>query len=174
MTSYSISNIVLKQDIIFMTTDLHPENHLHDMEPRWFAISTRFKREKVVVKALTKQGIHAYLPLQKLLRQYGRKKRWVELPLFTSYVFVKIVKKEYVPVLATLNVVQFIRFAGNLISIPEKEIQMVQRIVGEGIPLEVEQGHFVEGDTVEISTGNLAGLRGTLIQESNKGNSTLR
>ena len=138
------------------------ENHLHPTEARWFAIYTRFKREKTVLRELTQRGIEAYLPLQKFLRQYGRKKKWVELPLFSCYVFVKITKEEYVPVLSTEGVVRFISFSQNIISIPESEIQTIKRIVQTDIPIEIQQRNFEHGDVVEIISGSLTGMRGIL------------
>ena len=145
-----------------LDTTSKTENHLHSTDARWFAIYTRFKREKTVLRELTQNGIDAYLPLQKVLRQYGRKKKWVELPLFSCYVFVKITKAEYVPVLSTEGVVRFISFSQNLISIPESEILTIQRIVETEIPLTVQPREFEHGDVVEIISGNLTGMRGIL------------
>lgn len=144
------------------------ENHLHPLEDRWFAIYTRFKREKVVFKELISKGIEAYLPLQKIMRQYGRKKRWVELPLFNSYVFVKIKKENYVSVLSTEGVVRFVKFSQNLIAIPEKEIDIIRKIVDANLSIEVEQRRFIEGDLVEVTRGNLIGMQGTLLKLQRK------
>ena len=151
-----------------MNTTSNPENHLHQSEARWFAVYTRYKREKVVYDELTRKGIEVFLPLQKILRQYGRKKRWVELPLFNCYVFVKITKANYVPVLSTEGVTKFIQFSQNLISIPQEEIQMIKRIIGSELLFEVEEGLFQSGDEVEIIAGNLAGMKGELIEVQGK------
>ena len=103
-------------------------NHLHETEPKWFAVHTRSKSEKFVQRQLTKKGIHAYVPLQRLMRRYTRSTRIVEKPLINCYVFVQIVKREYVPVLETENVSGFIRFNKELIAIPEAEINVLRRI----------------------------------------------
>ena len=87
------------------------ENHLHETEPRWFAVYTRYKREKLVAQQLRDKGIEVYLPLQHFTRRYTRKIKKVEMPLISCYVFARITKKEYVPVLETPDVVQFVRFA---------------------------------------------------------------
>lgn len=140
------------------------ENHLHSTEPRWFVIYTRFKREKVVFKELLLKGIEAYLPIEKTLKQYGRKKKWVELPLFSCYVFVKITKAEYVSVLSTEGVVRFIQFSKNLISIPENEIRTIKRIINSDFPVEMEQRLFQIGDNIEIMRGYLEGMKGSLLE----------
>lgn len=151
-----------------MNTTSNPENHLHQTEARWFAIYTRYKREKVVYDELTQKGIDVFLPLQKILRKYGRKKRWVELPLFNCYVFVKITKANYVPVLSVEGVTKFIRFSQNLISIPQEEIQMIKRIIGSEILIEAEEGFYQSGDEVGIIAGNLSGMKGELIEVQGK------
>lgn len=139
-------------------------NQLDPVEPRWFAINTRFKCEKLAFKQLVRKGISAYLPLQKHTRRYTRKIRTVELPLISCYLFVKITKGEYVPVLETENVQGFVRFAKNLIAIPEREIDLMRRILGESWEVQAEKTTFVEGDEVEVAVGNLLGMRGTLVE----------
>lgn len=146
------------------------ENHLHPEESRWFAVYTRFKREKQVLARLEEQGIEVYLPLQEFTRRYTRKVRKVQIPLINCYLFVRITKKEYVPVLEDPDVVHFVRFSKNLIAIPEEEINILRRVVGEGIELESEPLRLVEGDAVEIVGGQLTGLRGVLVGKQNEKN----
>ena len=140
------------------------ENHLDPADPRWFAIYTRFKCEKMAFHQLARKGISVYLPLQKHTRRYTRKIRTVELPLISCYLFVKIVKDQYVPVLETENVQGFVKFAQNLISIPDHEIDLMKRILGENWEVQAERTTFVAGDEVEISVGNLLGMKGTLVE----------
>lgn len=146
------------------TTAPQPENHLHSREARWFAVYARYKREKLVAKRLQEKGIECYLPLQQFTRHYPRKVKKVELPLISGYLFTKITKKEYVPVLETQDVVQFVRFSRNLISIPEREIDIIRRVVGEKVEIEVEPNAFRTGDEVEIIGGQLTGMKGILLE----------
>ena len=130
---------------------------------RWYAVYTRSKGEKAAHKALQQAGIHAYLPLVKKVRLYNRKRKEVELPLITCYVFVKISKEEYVQVLQCSNVVNFVRFSSDMISIPEAEIDLMKRILGEGWEVNVTDCDFRTGDLVEISAGNLTGMQGYVV-----------
>lgn len=143
------------------------ENHLDEKQSRWFAVYTKYKREKLVNRKLQEKGIHCYLPLQEYTRHYTRKVRKVELPLISCYIFTKIIKKEYVPVLETPDVVSFVRFSRNLISIPEAEIHTMQRVVGEGIEVDVEPNAYQVGDEVEVIGGDLTGLKGKLVEKKN-------
>lgn len=144
-------------------------NQLDEQEGRWFAVYTRSKSEKFVQRMLQKKGIHVYLPLQRLLRRYTRSTRMVEKPLINCYVFVRIVKPQYVPVLETENVRGFVKFNKNMIAIPEHEIDILRRITLEdGLDIEVISGHLEEGDTVEISAGSLMGMKGKVIKSAGK------
>jgi len=151
-------------------TDKTPEfeNHLDNVEPKWFAVYTRFKSEKVVARLLDTKKITNYLPLQTVTRRYTRKIKVHEIPLISCYIFVKITKAEYVPVLETENVVTFLKFAKNLLSIPDREIEILRRVAGDGIEVEAEPNTFHEGDLVEIVGGKLTGLRGKLVEKQGK------
>ena len=142
------------------------ENHLHTKEKRWFAVYTKYKREKLVNKLLQEKDIEVYLPLQKFTRRWERKRRVVELPFISCYIFVKITKAEYVEVLSTEHVLNFVKFSKNLISIPEAEIKLMQRVLGEGVEIQLEKQLLREGDMVEIMVGNLAGVKGCLLYTS--------
>lgn len=145
-------------------------NQLDEVEARWFAVYTKYKREKQVQKHLREQGIEAYLPIQSFTRVYGRKKKRVELPLISCYIFTKITKAQYVKVLATLDVIHFVKIAKELIAIPEKEIEIMKRVVGGGMEIDVKEGSYQLGDEVEIIGGNLTGLKGWLVSAENEKN----
>lgn len=149
---------------------MQSENHLDEKEAKWFAVRTGFKHEKQVANWLDRKGIEHYLPLLKVTKFYKSKVKHLELPLINCYIFVKITKQEYVPVLETLGVTGFVKIAKNLLSIPEVEMDILRRVVGETDNLEVEACGFRLGAEVEIIGGNLTGLRGTLIEQKSDKN----
>ncbi len=151
-----------------MTNQQTYENHLHDTEYRWFAIYTRYKREKVVSKALEKKNIDCYLPLNKVTRRWGRKVKELEIPLINCYLFVKINKIQYIKVLETENVLKFVRFSKNLIAIPEEEIDLIKRITGEFNDISVGTECVKKGDKVEVIGGALTGMKGLLVDKDDR------
>jgi transcription antitermination factor NusG len=145
------------------------EIHVHETEPRWFAVRTRFRDEKVALKMLASYGIDAYLPIQKVTRRYNKKVRHVELPLINSFVFVRICKPDYKTVLSSEYVSGFLKLGQNILSIPDEQIDLMRRLLGEGIELTIEPTMAYEkGDWVEVTTGPLLGLRGTLVNIQGK------
>ncbi len=143
--------------------------HLDEHEARWFAIYTRYKREKLIRKRLEQKGVTAYLPVQQFVRHYTRKVKVVDLPLISCYLFVKITKREYISVLETPDVLHFVKNANEMLAIPQAEIEIMRRVVGEQSDIEVNKSSFQCGDEVEIIGGRLTGLKGVLIENhSNK------
>ena len=144
------------------------ENHLHKTEPRWFAIYTKYKCEKYVVDKLKRKGIHAYVPLLHKIKRYVRKTKEYKVPLINCYVFVLISKSQYIKVLETEYVMGFIKQRKHLISIPQKEIDLLKRIVGELENIEMIPLEYQRGTPVEIISGNLTGVKGKLVNTRGK------
>jgi transcription antitermination factor NusG len=145
-----------------------PENHLCGETPKWFAVYTKFKSEKEVARRLSRKGIECYVPVNKVVRQYTRKRKIIDLPLINCYAFVKITRDQYVKVLETEYVIKFIHFAKNLISIPESEINLLRRICQEATDIETDGITFLRGKPVEIISGNLTGIKGKLVGDLGK------
>ncbi len=141
---------------------------LSEHEANWYAIYTRYKAEKEVVRLLQRKKIESYLPLNRIVKQYASKRKVVELPLINSYVFVKIIRHQYIPVLETNNVLKFIHFDGKLVPIPEPEIDLLRRICQEKMEVEAGTLNFDKGRQVEIIGGNLTGVRGKLVDQRGK------
>ena len=134
----------------------------------WFAVRTFFRREKHVKKLLMQKDIHAWLPLQERTRVYTRKIRKVQIPLITQYVFVEIHPDDHAKVLQTEGVIEFVKPSGDIMPIPENEINLLKRVTGEEIEAELEEGKITKGDRVEIIGGELTGLKGHMIEERGK------
>ncbi len=152
-----------------MTSTKHTyQNDLSATESKWFAVLTRVKAEKMVACLLADRKISVYLPLQKITKVYTRKKRTSLIPLMYRYVFVHITQPQYVQVLETPHVEGFIRFNKNLLSIPDFEIEWLQRVTGEQADIALEHRPFSAGDKVRVVYGNLTGLVGKLIKSLGK------
>lgn len=145
-------------------------NQLHENEHRWFAVYCKYKSEKHIKKSLEAKKVHAYVPLLETKKVYVKKIKTVVKPLINCYVFVKIIKDDYIKVLETEHVIKFLKQRRDLLAIPESEIQILKMIVGEKTDLFTEELRYEEELPVEIIAGNLTGLKGQLI--AHKGKST--
>ena len=77
---------------------------------KWISIYTKSRHEKVVAKKLVENGFEVYLPMLREKRKWSDRKKWVEFPLFKSYMFVKTEIKESISIVKVPNVVKIIRF----------------------------------------------------------------
>ncbi|NBB88238.1 MAG: UpxY family transcription antiterminator [Bacteroidetes bacterium] len=128
----------------------------------WLAVRVIPRREKHIVKVLQRKGMESWIPLEEKIRRYKRKVRKVELPLITQYVFVNTSTRNLGEILSVDGVIDFVRPSGEISPIPEEEIILLKRVVGEANVVEVEAGTWEKGDEVEIIAGQLTGLKGRL------------
>ena len=141
----------------------------------WFAIRVKSRSEKKVYSDLIDQNIEAYLPIQRKLRQWSDRKKWVEMPLISGYVFVYISRKEYEIVLKTYNVVCYVFFEGKAAIIRKEDINVLKRMLDQaGVELEITTEQFKPGQMVEIIAGPLCGIVGELIDFKGKNKVALR
>ena len=68
-------------------------------------------------------GVDCYLPLKKELRVWSDRKKWVESPLFASYVFVRVSEREYHMAINSTWAVRYVSFSGKAVVIPELQIE---------------------------------------------------
>ena len=140
-------------------SQLAEQNDGIELTPNWYAVYTRPRFEKRVMKGLQDQGIDAYLPLIKTLRQWSDRKKLVEVPLFSSYVFVNIDRRFYDQVLQIHGAVKYITFEGKAATIPNDQIDILRIIVNSNEKVETHWGTRRKGDKVMVTAGSLKGLK---------------
>lgn len=135
----------------------------------WYVVYTRSRAEKKVYANLKDQNIECFLPLQKRLRQWKDRKKWVEFPLISGYCFVFINQKEYEKVIRTDNVVSYVTFEGKPARIPEVQIDSLKQMFHQSeFEVNVSNENFKPGKKVEIIAGPLAGIQGELLSSRGK------
>jgi len=143
-------------------------------EDKWYALYTRPRAEKLVYQRLVEEGIETFLPLQKTYRMWSDRKKLVEKPLLSSYIFVKTNKKNFPRVYKVNGIVKFISFEGQPVSIPQKQIDNLRLLINSDAEIEVTTEKFAQGDNVEVVNGALIGLTGELIKIGSKNRVVVR
>lgn len=132
-------------------------------DPAWTVVYTRSRAEKQLHELIREQGIESFLPLRKVLKQWSDRKKWVEEPLFRSYLFVRVSEKDRYKVLNTPGAVCYITFEGRIANVKEKEIVWIKKLTAGESELEAVGDHIERGTPVIIKAGSLAGLQGELV-----------
>ena len=143
------------------------------MMEKWIAVYTKSRHEKVVIQELENKNIEAYCPIFKERRQWSDRKRWVEFPLFRSYVFAKIELKNSLYILQAMGVHHIIKFQGNISIIPDEIIQNIKSIIDGCFTVEQVE-YFVKGDEVIVVDGPLKGMEGIVVKIKNENKLVLK
>jgi len=133
----------------------------------WVAVQTWPRYEKKVAAELERKELEVFLPLLACQHKWSDRRQTVQLPLFPSYLFVRIPETvdRRVAVLRTNGVIHFVgaRIMGT--PIPEGEIESVRLLLERGISF---QNHpFLNvGQRVRIRGSSLDGVEGILVAKN--------
>jgi transcription antitermination factor NusG len=146
----------------------------------WYLLYTNPRAEKKVALELQKKGFEVFLPLQRTLKVWSDRKKWVEEPLFKSYLFINTeLERNYYQILNTTGIVKFVSFQGSPAKVDQREITLVKLLLGNITDLNLMDepndrslgfdrlSHrvtkCVPGELVTITAGPLIGTQGKLI-----------
>src|ERR1700686_2342571 len=143
-----------------------------DGAPRWYAIHTRARHEKLVTTRLQEHGITTFLPVISEVRQWSDRRKLVDLPLFSCYAFVNVccVSKIRATIVRTDGVLGFVGSCGGAIPIPDGEIESIRTLLNGMVPF-TSYPFLKVGQRVRVRGGSLDGIEGILLARN--GNHTL-
>jgi transcription termination/antitermination protein NusG len=136
-------------------------------QPRWYAVRTRSRHEKLVTRQLEFQGIQSFLPVVNKIHQWSDRRKEVHEPLFSGYAFVHLnhSSSDRGRVLRTQGVVNFVGVQGIGIPIPDQEIENINTLLASRVNYQ-EHPFLYVGQRVRVSGGALDGLEGILTAEN--------
>jgi len=138
-----------------------PEN-----EKNWYAIFTKPRAEKKVQQRMLDHEIDAFLPLVKTIRQWSDRKKTVQVPLISSYIFVNMYEKELNKTLPILGTVHVLKHLGKPARIKDSEIENLRILSSNSDTQEISNCiNVLKGDAVEVVNGPFMGLIATCIKE---------
>lgn len=135
----------------------------------WYAVYVKSRTEKKAETELQIMNIETFLPIQRKLRQWSDRKKWVEMPLISGYLFVYISRKEYDTVLHSNYVVSYVRFEGKAAIIPDNQIDYLKLMLRQDdLAIEISKETLAPGQLIEVIAGPLIGLQGKLVRIKGK------
>lgn len=127
----------------------------------WIAVYTKPRHEKVVDRELHEKDIETYLPVIRKKHRWSDRMKWVETPIFKSYIFAHIEVKNYLEVLQTHGVHHIIKFQNKIAVIPDYQIDNLKKMIEGGFD-PFPSDYFIVGDEVEVVGGPLRGIVGVV------------
>jgi len=134
----------------------------------WYILYTAPRAEKRVKERLAALGVECYLPLHSVRRRWSDRMKVVEVPLFSSYIFVRCHESRLSSFLMLSGVVRIVYYEGRAAKISQEEIVSIDRFLGL-----IKYNEVVKvGDKVEIVSGPFQ-MKEAIVLEINGNNVTL-
>lgn len=131
---------------------------------RWYAVFTVPQNEKSAIRHLELRDVESFLPTYETVRVWKNRQRVkTVLPLFPTYLFVRIDRDERVKVLQTPGVLHIVGNGRNVIPLEDAEVEFL-RSGFDGRKAE-PFSELVVGEKVRIKTGMMQGVEGTLVRK---------
>jgi transcription antitermination factor NusG len=134
---------------------------------KWYAVHTRVRHEKSVAQRLCERGVTTFLPTVTEVHRWNDRRKTVELPLFSSYLFVKLIpnNEERQRVLRTDSVLGLVGTQGLGTPIPNDQIDAIRTLVNGHLRC-CSHPFLKTGQRVRIRGGALDGLEGIFLSRN--------
>lgn len=134
-------------------------NNPEKNQEKWYAIYTRPRSEKKVHELLTQHGFHSYLPLTTTVRQWSDRKKKVQFPLISSYVFIRTTENELKNTLPIQGVVRILKHLGKPAIIKDHEIENLKILLEDTDKMTLIRAiKLKKGDSIIVEKGVFKGL----------------
>lgn len=135
------------------------EKRKQSPELKWFVLYTTPRAEKQVEQRIVAEGTEVYLPLHLSPRKWTDRVKMVEVPLFSSYIFVKTHRAHLYNLVRLPGIARILYFQGEPAVLRDSEIDAIRRF------LEIARGKacsFEVDEVVKVAIGPLAGSFGKI------------
>lgn len=110
---------------------------------KWYAVYTKPRWEKKVFERLQNEQLEAYCPQNRVRKKWSDRMKWVQEPLFKSYVFVKVAEDEMTRVRMVNGVVNFVYWLGKPAIVKQREIEIIRKFLNsysevQAMPLDLK------------------------------------
>ena len=134
---------------------------------KWYVVYTKPRWEKKVYELLFKKGLEVYCPLNRVRKQWSDRTKWVEEPLFKSYVFVRAGEEDLSVVRLVGGVLNFVYWLGKPAIVKEKDIDLIRGFLSDHREVEVEPVELKKDARVTIRRGVLMDRQGKVVKVMN-------
>jgi transcription antitermination factor NusG len=133
----------------------------------WYALHTRPRHEKIVTQRLEERGVTTFLPLLTQVHRWSDRKKKVELPLYSCYVFARFApnRDERLRVLRVEGVFSLVGDQGEGAPIPIDQIEAIRSLMECGVSWD-SHPYLKIGQRVRIRSGALDGMEGILLSRN--------
>ena len=133
----------------------------------WYAVYTKPRWEKKVHALFGEKEIEAYCPLNRTRKKWSDRIKWVEEPLFKSYVFVRIPEEDQTKVRMISGVVNFVYWLGKPARVKDKEIEIIRKFLNEYTDVQAIATEIRKDSKITIKGGAFMDKEATVLKVFN-------
>ena len=141
-------------------------------DSRWQAVHVVANHEKRVAQHFYSRLVEHYLPLYSEPSRRTDRRRLLERPLFTGYIFVRAAPADRLSIISTPGVLRLLG-KSNVQTVSEHEIRAIREGLARGYVLR-PYPHIVVGTTVRVCRGVFCGVTGIVTKLHRKCNVVIR
>lgn len=128
---------------------------------KWFVMQTKPRNEQLVYKQVQQKGIETFLPLIEKIRIWTDRKKKIQVPLFSGYVFVYANEEERIRAISnTSGAVKYIFYDNHPAEVKEIEIELIKQALLEPEKISIEAKKIKKGDLILVTHGVFKGMKG--------------
>lgn len=131
----------------------------------WFVIQTKPRNEKRVEEQIIARDVEVFLPLVTSIRYWSDRKKKVQIPLFSGYLFVHATEEERILAIKnTIGALRYLFYEKRPARLTEDEINSIKLSLKEPERVKVEPSKVCKGDLVIVTRGAFSGMKGLVTE----------
>ena len=155
--------------IIYFLSDIFEYMTSQNLNGGWYVAYTMPRHESKVSGTLLNLGVTNFLPKRKVLRVQSHRKKYIEAPLFPSYLFVYLENTEnYIKCLNLDGILYFIRQGDRIAKVRNDVIEQIRLATDFASEIEISSHRFEEGCKMSIRKGPFAGMLCEIVNHNSK------
>ena len=128
---------------------------------RWFVLQTKPRKEKVVLQQIEQKKIEVYSPFIEKIRIWSDRKKKIQVPLFSGYVFIHGNESERIKAITdTIGAMKYIYFQKRPAVVNDREIEIIKQALLSPEKISIEEKRIKKGDLIIVSHGLFKGMKG--------------
>ncbi len=127
----------------------------------WYVLQTKPRNEKVVLSQIERKKIEVYAPFVEKVRIWSDRKKKIQMPLFSGYVFIFADEEERVRAITnTTGAIKYLYYEKRPARVSEREIELIKQTLLEPEKISIEEKKIKKGDSILVTRGIFKGMKG--------------
>lgn len=128
---------------------------------KWYVLNIKPRNEKAVLSQIEQKNIEAYVPFIEKIRIWSDRKKKIQVPLFSGYVFIHGNEEERIRAISnTIGALKYIHYQNRPATVSDREIELIKSSLLEPDKIKIEETKIRKGDSIMVTHGIFKGMKG--------------